>query len=118
VTKAEARKAIRWFQKRAGITDWKIALWLQDAPPDWERERVVTASATHDPCYKRARIWISASRASEDGESLLKCLFHECLHIAGRDAGFPFPTPETVEYLIDHVAEICEAAYLAETNGG
>lgn len=115
MTKAEARAAILWFQKRVGITDWKIELDFQDSVPDWVRLRDCAATAWRRPTRKEGGIWLSATRAQEDSDSLLMLLFHECLHIAEEDAGLPNPSTGPVEYLWNRLAEICELAYLAET---
>jgi len=117
LTKAEARKAVRWFQKRMRITDWTIELDFQDAEPDWLHKGGLAAATWRAPKRKRAGIWLSATRAQEDNESLLVLLFHECLHIAESDVGLPNPTTDPAEHLWDRLAEICETAYLAETNG-
>ena len=117
MTKAEARAAVRWFQRRMGIADWKIILEFQDSPPEWIENKGCTAAVNCRATAKRAWLWLSETRAREDGESLLTCLFHECLHVAEDDANLPRPTSNAVDYLWDQLAGICETAYLAETKG-
>jgi len=119
MTKAEARKAVRWFQRRMGITDWTIAIDFQDAPPWWvEVDPRDVAAMRENVCSKRARVWISETRAKEDeDESILRCLFHECLHVVEYDVRLPTPTAKEVDYMWDQLAAICETAYLAETKG-
>ena len=117
MTKSEARKAIRWFQRHVGITDWKIKLDFQDSPPGWVRQDDAIAAARRNARSKTGTIWVSPTRAQENGDSLLLNLFHECLHIVEEDVGLPSPTADPVDYLWDQLAEICETAYLAETKG-
>ena len=114
MTHAEARRAIRWFQKRFGITDWKIMLDFQDSQPDWVRENGLIADSLTNITSKRARIWISPTRAQEDKSTLLENLFHECFHVASHDIGLPHPTTEHVEYFVNRFGAVCETAYLAE----
>ena len=117
MTKAEARAAVRWFQKRMGIADWKIILEFQDSPPEWIENKGLTAAVNRLATAKKAWLWISATRAQEDGDTLLVCLFHECLHVAEDDVNLPHPTSDAAEYLWEQLAAVCETAYLAETKG-
>ena len=117
MTKAEARAAVRWFKKRMGITDWRIDLAFQNEPPDWLEDKGLCAAVQRLQVRKRATIWLSLTRVQEDGTTALRCLFHECLHVAEDDVGLPHPTSDATDYLWDQLAAVCETAYLAETKG-
>jgi len=108
---------VRWFQRRMGIRDWTIELAFQDSPPDWLADKDLCSAVWRLQVRKLATIWISLTRAQEDGTSPLRCLFHECLHVAEDDVNLPYPTSDAAEYLWEQLAAVCETAYLAETKG-
>jgi len=102
--------ALTWLQANLGLQDWTITLVHQDDVPLWA-DPASSAEVISDATLKTATIWVSDTRAKAKDVSPIFCLFHECLHIAENDVGFPTPSSDAVEFLFDRLAAICELAY-------
>ncbi|MCK4625070.1 MAG: hypothetical protein KAV00_07155 [Phycisphaerae bacterium] len=117
LTKAEARKATQWAQRRLGITDWKIELVVTDKPPAWAEKASedldldeylgLAATAVHS---KSAKIWVKPMWEDHDP---LETLFHEVMHVVAGDVGITEHNSPHVEYLWDRLGEIMSMAYRA-----
>jgi len=117
LTRAEARKATRWFQKRLGIQDWTIKLDVQDDVPRWGRDDAddgtLGMTMTFAP-YKEATIWIAPGRHAKGGDWPLATLLHELLHVVAHDTGVESgecPPTEAQEYVHNRIGDLLAAAY-------
>jgi len=120
MTKTEARKAVRWFQKRAGLCGWKIELNIESEAPEWVSDDDSTNAAVRGMInfwsqHRKARIWAAVNRPGDRRfpETGLHTLFHECVHLAMRDAEIESDTRRK-EWFVNRMADFVEAAYLAE----
>ncbi len=88
MTKLEARKIVRWFQREIGLLDWKFTIVIGDPPPELgdsiipaERDNFCGRSLVFTQ-FHRATIWINPKghekRAMIDSEE--ETLLHEMLH--------------------------------------
>ncbi len=115
LTRADARKAIRWFQKRMGIQDWRLRLWIQDSAPDWvgKVDGGTVGMARRWEHSKRAKIWVSASQCDDEDEAL-SILFHEGMHIVGLDIGIENADREDrIEFAWNQIGDLMAEAYRA-----
>jgi len=83
LTKKAAKKAIRWYQKRMRLRDWRIRVKIHDDPPGWWDKAEASLSGGMKPTASqfRATVWISNRRCLADKQRPLETLFHECEHI-------------------------------------
>jgi len=120
ITKAEAERAIRWFQGIMGLADWKIELDLQDGPPEWcvvdDRGRYC-GRADAKPETKLALVWVSNLRSLETASKYdvrldpLCILFHELLHVDCGDAGIQGEDTRAGEFVVMRLAQVLAWAY-------
>ena len=119
VTAQEVRKATRWFQKRMGITDWRVSLHLQDEPPTWKGDcpSSIMSSIMLFTHSKRATMWVSNVRALSDGVRPLANVFHELAHLVAEDIGLGGTVTDHIEYAWSRYGDICCDLYERETKG-
>ena len=111
-TKSEARKAVRWAQKRLGLTDWNIKLYISNLPPAWcegDAEDVVGFFSASRP-LKKVKIWIR----NPSGEYCpFSTLMHEMMHLAANDVEMVNHIAESHEFLWNKLGDILAEAYKA-----
>jgi len=113
----EARKAIRWFQKKMGITDWKFNIEIGGDRPDWSNNTNIGCSKFSTE-MKTATLWCGIEFSRWAKETLLSTLFHEALHVVLIDIGIEHPVSGHIEFAINRFAYVLESLYLAETKAG
>ena len=116
MTNKEAPKATRWYQRVLGIQDWKVELYIQNEPPPWVPECTNVCVGKTEPIirFKKARVWVSPSRAAGDTASLLDILFHELTHMVLSDIGLGSYESEHTEYTCDRLAGALARLYRSE----
>ena len=118
LTPAEARKAVRWFQRFMGMTDWRIKPVVADEPPP---RFVKTAGAgtigmcSHLIEYKTATVWVSNARCKVDGACPMVTLFHEMMHVVAEDVGIQNHDSFHKEFLWNRLGAVLAIAYRAES---
>lgn len=121
LTSAEARKAVRWFQRRMRITDWRVKPVVADEPPSWmaadadhpEIKKGLCARSVH---HKTATVWVSNSRCEGDGSCPLETLFHEGMHVVAADSGIENDMSPHIEFVWNRLGAVLAIAYRAETS--
>ena len=118
LTKAEARRAVRWFQKRLGMQDWRIDVELGPRRPAWDEEEEIW-SGTIGRCqirteHKHAGVWVPLERCEINGDCPLETLFHELMHCAARDATVRNDNDMPLEHLWWRLGEVLAVAYRKE----
>ncbi len=112
MNKTDARKAMTWFQKLMGLTDWRIELCIQDSPPEWDgAEEDDMAMCWANLRYKRARIWLSPSQCAVEPIDPLIILFHEGMHVVAEDVGLAASESDHSEYTWTRVGMGLALAY-------
>lgn len=118
MTKREAMKACRWFQKHIGLAGWTITLCMDKCPEELaaqetgeELSSTWGMSATHHRLHELV-VWINAqckTRNPLDKVDPMCTLMHELLHGALFEGGLQ--TNRTHEYLIDRLAYVLAEQY-------
>ena len=105
------QRAIDWAVKALGIADWEIKLTVADDRPGWTSVGELGACSTN-PGYKYARVWICPKAIKANGDSNIATLFHELLHIVGRDVGIENGRQnDRMEFAWNKIADIMVTAY-------
>ena len=118
MTKKEAQKACRWFQREIGLAGWKIEVFLRDKPlsmcGDETRDDTKTQlghSWTHLRLHI-VQVWINPDptilTSNEDVDEMLT-LMHELLH--GLFESIDIPYNRLQEHAIDRLSHILAAQY-------
>ncbi len=114
---AEARKAVRWFQRQMGITDWRIKLLIADEPPPRfvkNADLQTIAMCSHSLEYKTGTVWVSNSRCKADGSCPMEKLFHEMMHLVAEDTGIQDHASFHKEFVWHRLGAVLATAYCAE----
>ena len=107
-------EAIRWFQKRMGLQDWRFKVVIQDESPPWAANTDDLGGTIPDVAYKSAKIWARADRARLSAFEPLSTLFHEALHVSCHDAGLTEGNAsEHTEFVLNRLGDLMAAAYRA-----
>jgi len=121
LTKKVAKRAIRWYQKRMRMLDWRISIEIHDDPPAWwENVDSQTYAAVKTlPQDQEARIWVSNARCLAKGVHTMAALFHECEHVRGardgtEDHSADYSTPLRKEFANNCVGAVLAALYRKE----
>ena len=115
MTKAEARRATKWFQEQWSIQDWAVRVHISDNPPDWAEFEGggMLGRCRYFPVYKTADVWISPGRAADHfEEGVLNTLFHELAHVVLHDQGIDGGA-DPHHALVQRMAVVSGAAYQA-----
>ena len=116
MTKAQARRACKWFQENIGLAGWTIKVCLKDCPaeidatPDDEANNCGMYSV-HRIC-ENLFIWINPKIAVDkpgDYCDSLSTLMHELMHGAFFAVGIN--SSPLQEHLIDRIANMLAAQY-------
>lgn len=118
LTLAEARKITTWFQKVMRLRDWRVAVWIQDSPPDWCRpgDAGQLGRSLSNVAYKQARVWVSNERCREASKAYPakdpRCvLVHELLHAACEEAGISDHATKRGDFFIKGIERLVLFAY-------
>jgi len=116
MTKREARKIVRWFQKYIGLLGWAIIIKDGPCPGRKEDEDDGFGACIPDVTYRTATIWIDReahSKYSGDLSDESHTLVHELLHVFFAECDIQ-SSGEHAEWGINQLASMLLKQYRAD----
>ena len=120
MTKAEANKVLRWFQKQGGLVGWKIDIHITNDPPPELGGDIYPSSREHwfgrysgDAAYRSCSIWVNPIGHKEDNEKdgdMTETLIHELIHGLFMECGVE-ASGDHAEWAVNWLAAILTKQY-------